>query len=162
MSDKSVNLYLGIISIILSSIIYFFIPSQVSNDPIPGTGDLVRITPAAIPFICVFAFTTIGCLFILSSFFLNKNSQSQNEYSINADGMVRGFVTLLIVISYPILLEPLGFLLSTMLILLMLNIYFGTRKLWQLALGVLFLPIFITYVFGNLMYIPLPTGSVFN
>ena len=162
MSDKSVNIYLGIFSIILSSIIYIFIPSQVSMEPIPGTEDLVKITPAAIPYICVTAFIVIGCLLILSSFFLNEGTQSQNEYSFKVDGLIRGFVTLLIVISYPFLLELLGFLLTTMLILLVLNIYFGTRKLWQLALGVVFLPIFITYIFGELMYIPLPTGSVFN
>lgn len=162
MSEKSVNIYLGIMSIILSSIIYFFIPSQVSMEPIPGTGDLVKITPAAIPFICVTAFIIIGCLLIFSSFFIKEGSQSQDEYSFKLDGLVRGFVTLLVVISYPFLLEPLGFLLSTMLILLVLNIYFGTRKLWQLAFGVVFLPILITYIFGDLMYIPLPTGSVFS
>ena len=162
MSDKSVNIYLGIFSIILSSIIYIFIPSQVSMEPIPGTEDLVKITPAAIPYICVTAFIVIGCLLIISSIFLNEETQSQHEYSFKADGLVRGLVTLLIVISYPFLLELLGYLLTTILILLVLNIYFGTRKLWQLALGVLILPIFITYIFGELMYIPLPTGSVFN
>jgi putative tricarboxylic transport membrane protein len=162
MSDKSVNIYLGIFSIILSSIIYIFIPSQVSMEPIPGTGDLVKITPAAIPYICVTAFIVIGCLLIISSIFLNEETQSQHEYSFKADGLVRGLVTLLIVISYPFLLELLGYLLTTILILLVLNIYFGTRKLWQLALGVLVLPIFITYIFRDLMYIPLPTGSVLN
>ena len=100
MSDKSVNIYLGIFSIILSSIIYIFIPSQVSMEPIPGTEDLVKITPAAIPYICVTAFIVIGCLLIISSIFLNEETQSQHEYSFKADGLVRGLVTLLIVISY--------------------------------------------------------------
>jgi putative tricarboxylic transport membrane protein len=131
-------------------------------EPIPGTEDLVKITPAAIPYICVTAFIVIGCLLIISSIFLNEETQSQHEYSFKADGLVRGLVTLLIVISYPFLLELLGYLLTTILILLVLNIYFGTRKLWQLALGVLILPIFITYIFRDLMYIPLPTGSVLN
>ena len=162
MSEKKINLSIGIVSIILSCAIYFLVPFEVNSDPIPGTGDLVRITPAAIPLICAVAFVVIGGLFILQPYVFAKSDDQDDDVTFSQDGLVRGCVTLLIVISYPALLEALGFLLGTTVILFALNLYFGTRKIWQLVLGAVILPICLTYIFGSLMYVPLPNGYLFG
>jgi len=158
MSEKKINLSIGIVSTFLSCAIYFLVPFEVNSDPIPGTGDLVRITPAAIPLICAVAFFAIGSLFILHPFVFAKSVRQDNDVKFSRDGLVRGFITLIIVISYPTLLEALGFLLGTAIILFALNLYFGTRKIWQLFLGAVILPICIYYIFGSVMYVPLPKG----
>jgi hypothetical protein len=156
MHEADVQRLLGIVSLTLAITVFFLIPSQVDQQPIPGTGDLVRITPAAIPSICAFAFAILGFFFIARSFFRKGDAPAAPAIPLAA--LPRLAVVTITLMAYPYLMEAAGYLLTTVLLLLVLNLYFGTRKPWQLAVGAFALPLAIFYFFGRVMLIPLPAG----
>ena len=64
------------LSLLLAMGIYLLIPSQVSHEAIPGTGDYVKITPTLLPLVCVTAFGILGVVFLVESLRLICGGQS--------------------------------------------------------------------------------------
>lgn len=150
------------ISIALALAIYVLIPSQVTSEPIPGTGDYVTITPVLFPMMCAIAFAFLGALFVLQSFFLIEATEVVPDTAISREGKIHLVTTALILMFYSVLLEELGYIVITIFVLLYLNLYFGNRDVRRLVLGVIVVPVALYYFFGHVLLVPLPEGFLFE
>lgn len=162
MSEIGIYRILGGISLTLALAVYLLVPSQVSMQPIPGTGDLVGITPGTIPLACSTAFAVIGVMFVASSFSGSLQGPASAAKLIEREALPRLSFTVAMLLAYVFTMEFLGYLLATILFLLSLNLFFGTRGARQLAIAAIAVPIAIFLFFGRVMLIPLPEGILAN
>lgn len=162
MSEVGIHRLIGGIGLVISLAVYLLIPSQVSLQPIPGTGDLVRITPAAVPLVCSSAFLVIGILLIAGSFARVRRADRSPVMSIESGAWPKLAFTTLMLLAYAFSIELFGYLVATVLFLTALNLFFGTRGLGQLAIAVLVIPIAIYLFFSQVMLIPLPEGALIS
>lgn len=68
--------------------------------------------------------------------------------------------TVALVLAYALLLEPLGFLVSTVLVLFSLVLMTGTRNLVALSVLPVGISVALFYVFNQLLSVSLPTGPL--
>ena len=148
------------LSLALAIGIYFLIPSQVSHEAIPGTGDYVKITPALLPLICVTAFGILSLVFLVES--VLKPRGISTDGSIGRSGLINVLITGCIFVFCVLVLEHFGYLLTVTLTLLFFHIYFGHRSLGGLILGALVVPVILYLFFNYVMLVPLPIGSLFE
>lgn len=162
MNEAAIHRILGGISLALAVALYLLVPGQVSTQPIPGAGDFVRITPATVPMVCVTAFAIIGLMFVVSSFADTLKRAIPATDRIEREALPRLFFTVVTLLTYVFIMEFLGYLLATILFLLTLNLYFGTRGVRQLGIAAVLVPAAIFLFFGRIMLIPLPEGFLAN
>lgn len=162
MSEVGIYRVLGGVSLAISLAVYLVVPSQVSMQPIPGTGDLVRITPATVPLACAAAFAVIGVMLVASSFSRGIQRQAPVAKLIEREALPKLCFTVVMLLAYVFTIEFLGYLLATSLFLLTLNLYFGTRGATQLGIAAIVVPVAIFLFFGRVMLIPLPEGILEN
>ena len=70
------------------------------------------------------------------------------------------FLGILIVVVASLLLEPLGFMVTSFLFLVAYGILLGERKYWRIALIAIVITVFLYVVFGILLQVNLPRGTV--
>jgi putative tricarboxylic transport membrane protein len=70
-------------------------------------------------------------------------------------------VTFLILGAYALLLEPLGFVLSSALIAGALTLYLGNRNIFILFLVIIGIPLAIFFIFTRALRVSLPEGLLF-
>lgn len=70
------------------------------------------------------------------------------------------FFGILIVVLASLLLETLGFMVTSFLFLIAYGILLGERKYWRIALVALIITIFLYVVFGILLQVNLPRGTI--
>lgn len=162
MNETSIHRILGCLSLVLSVALYLLLPGQVSVEPIPGAGDLVWITPATVPLACAMAFALIGVLFIGGSFLSALQKERPVTKLIEREALPKLAFTIITLLAYVFLMEFLGYLLATILFLLTLNLYFGTRGAKQLGVAAILVPAAIFLFFARVMLIPLPEGILGN
>ena len=163
MKESVSHLTVGIISLGITIALYLIIPIQVSMEAIPGTGDYVTITAATFPRLCVGGFSILSLILIAKSFFLFKTEiPDSTRPTIGLLGWRNFTVITIIIISYMSLIEPIGYLISTIICLIIMNFYFGTRNIWQIILGGIALPAALYILFSRVLLIQLPTGYLFD
>jgi len=162
MNETGIHRILGCVSLMLSVALHLLLPGQVSVEPIPGAGDLVRITPATVPLACATAFALIGALFIVGSFSSALRQARPATKLIEREALPKLSFTIITLLAYVFLMEFLGYLLATILFLLTLNLYFGTRGAKELGIAAILVPAAIFLFFARVMLIPLPEGIMGN
>lgn len=162
MSESTIRRIVAGISLGLALAVFVLIPGQVISEPIPGTGDYVKITPVLFPLICAMAFALLGVIFVFQSFFVIKTVDVVAGTTVSREGKIHLTFTALVLVFYSVVLEELGYIVTTMVVLLCLNLYFENRGIWRLTLGVIITPVALYFFFADVMLVPLPEGSLFE
>ena len=148
MNVKKIDISVGTVLSILSVAIYLFAGTY------KGSG-VSTYGPNVFPqFLAVMLFIT-SILLIVNA--VKGKSQTDLE-GINFPGLIRTGITVGISIIYLVAMQFLGFLISTLIFLLVMIRYLGQKNKLTLIISSVSVSIIVYAIFKDFLKIPLPTG----
>ena len=152
--DKlSPNLLSGIISILFGIFIYYKIPTEVEKPVLIFGQSSSEIDPQIVPTIIAFMFLIFGLYTVL----YEKDSKISNIWpKFTKNSLINISATILILILYSILFQYLGFVISSVLLILSLGTFMGNVNLKYISLISILFPLSIFFIFVNVMHVFLP------
>ena len=152
--DKlSPNLLSGIISILFGIFIYYKIPTEVEKPVLIFGQSSSEIDPQIVPTIIAFMFLIFGIYTVLyekDSIKLNSWPKATKNLLINISA------TILFLILYSILFQYLGFVISSVLLILSLGTFMGNVNFKYITVISILFPLSIFFLFVNVMHVFLP------
>ena len=152
--DKlSPNLLSGIISILFGIFIYYKIPTEVEKPVLIFGQSSSEIDPQIVPTIIAFMFLIFGIYTVL----YEKDSIKLNSWpKVTKDLLINISATILFLILYSILFQYLGFVISSVLLILSLGTFMGNVNFKYLTVISILFPLSIFFLFVNVMHVFLP------
>ena len=158
--DKfSPNLLSSIISIIFGLFIYYKIPSEVEKPVLIFGQSSSEIDPQIVPTIIASMFLIFG----LYTFIYEKNSKTSNKWpNITKTLLINISTTIFCLFLYSILFQYLGFVISSVLLILSLGTFMGNVNFKYICLISILFPIAIFFMFVNVMHVFLPESPFYE
>ena len=152
--DKfSPNLLSGIISILFGIFIYYKIPTEVEKPVLIFGQSSSEIDPQIVPTIIAFMFLIFGIYTVL----YEKDSKKSNIWpKITKNLLINISTTILFLILYSILFQYLGFVISSVLLILSLGTFMGNVNFKYITVISILFPLSIFFLFVNVMHVFLP------
>ena len=152
--DKfSPNLLCGIISILFGIFIYYKIPTEVEKPVLIFGQSSSEIDPQIVPTIVALMFLIFG-LYIV---FYEKDTKISNSWpKVTKQILINISTTIICLILYSILFEYLGFVISSVLLILSLGTFMGNVNFKYLTVISILFPLSIFFLFVNVMHVFLP------
>jgi putative tricarboxylic transport membrane protein len=147
------NTVAALFLLIFSVVAYLLIPYQIEKPQMIFGRSLMNLEPSFFPRLSI-----VG-LFFLSLWYLTHSFQipEKNLFKeMGKAGLTRVGVTFLVTLGYALLFEPLGFVLSSGLMVLILTIYFGNRNLFLIVAVTAAAPLIVYYLFTKTLQVSLP------
>lgn len=139
--------------VLFSIFLFAVIPSEVERPPVLFGQQSNGLDPAFFPHLVATCFLLAGLWYLRASFSLNDVNGFRG---LTADNYVSvGFTTLMFVIYASILL-PLGFVLSSALVVAVLSIFYGARHWLTILLVALGVPAAVYVIFRRVLAVALP------
>lgn len=142
------------IALVLSVLLWFLIPSQVMESPMAsGMG------PEYFPYTMTIALGIFSLILLIRSslLWLKKLREGENLRPTALFLNLRRFLFMLVnFFLYYLLMDIIGFELSTFLFLVVGALFLGARKWWQIALFASILDLSVTYSFRWVLGVVLP------
>ena len=149
----SPNLLSGIISIIFGLFIYYKIPSEVEKPVLIFGQSSSEIDPQIVPTIIAFMFLIFG----LYTVFYEKDSIISYIWpKFTKQILINISTTIFCLISYSILFQYLGFVISSVLLILSLATFMGNVNFKYITVVSILFPLSIFFLFMNIMHVFLP------
>ena len=152
--DKlSPNLLSGIISILFGIFIYYKIPTEVEKPVLIFGQSSSEIDPQIVPTIIAFMFLIFGIYTVL----YEKDSKKSNIWpKFTKNLLINISATILFLILYSILFQYLGFVISSVLLILSLGTFMGNVNFKYITVISILFPLSIFFLFVNVMHVFLP------
>jgi putative tricarboxylic transport membrane protein len=152
--DKfSPNLLCGIISILFGIFIYYKIPTEVEKPVLIFGQSSSEIDPQIVPTIVALMFLIFG----LYTVFYEKDAKISNSWpKVTKQILINISTTIICLILYSILFEYLGFVISSVLLILSLGTFMGNVNFKYLTVISILFPLSIFFLFVNVMHVFLP------
>ena len=152
--DKlSPNLLSGIVSILFGIFIYYKIPSEVEKPVLIFGQSSSEIDPQIVPTIIAFMFLIFGIYTVL----YEKDSIKLNSWpKVTKNLLINISATILFLILYSILFQYLGFVISSVLLILTLGTFMGNVNFKYITVISILFPLSIFFLFVNVMHVFLP------
>ena len=152
--DKfSPNLLCGIISILFGIFIYYKIPTEVEKPVLIFGQSSSEIDPQIVPTIVALMFLIFG----LYTVFYEKDVKISNSWpKVTKQILINISTTIICLILYSILFEYLGFVISSVLLILSLGTFMGNVNFKYLTVISILFPLSIFFLFVNVMHVFLP------
>ena len=152
--DKfSPNLLCGIISILFGIFIYYKIPTEVEKPVLIFGQSSSEIDPQIVPTIVALMFLIFG----LYTVFYEKDTKISNSWpKVTKQILINISTTIICLILYSILFEYLGFVISSVLLILSLSTFMGNVNFKYLTVISILFPLSIFFLFVNVMHVFLP------
>ena len=149
----SPNLLSGIVSILFGLFIYYKIPTEVEK-PVLIFGQLSsEIDPKIVPTIVALMFLIFG----LYTVFYEKDTKISNSWpKVTKQILINISTTIICLILYSILFEYLGFVISSVLLILSLSTFMGNVNFKYIIVISILFPLSIFFIFVNIMHVFLP------
>ena len=149
----SPNLLSGIISILFGLFIYYKIPYEVEKPVLIFGQSSSEIDPQIVPTIVALMFLIFGIYTIL----YEKDSKISNSWpKITKKILINIATTILFLISYSILFQYFGFVISSVLLILSLGTFMGNVNFKYITVISILFPLSIFFLFVNIMHVFLP------
>lgn len=147
------NTVIGCLLIALGITVYVLIPYQVEQ-PLRLVGETTKdLDPTVFPKIVAALICFSGVLLAI----LSRNIEEPNLLKdVTRPMLFRVVVSLTLIFSYSFLLQPLGFVISSVIIIGLLSTYYGNRNVLAGVLVSLFIPLFIFNLFTRVLKVSLP------
>jgi putative tricarboxylic transport membrane protein len=150
---------IGALCFILFSIVfYFLIPSQIEKPKFAMGRSLVDMKPSLFPQITMLTLLGLSIWYLFQSFRL-KESNLLKE--LPAKRYIKTAVSIGFFLAYAILFEPLGFVVSSMLLLGSLPLYYGYRRVPVYILICMGFPLGVYLLFTRVLKVSLPEFPFF-
>ena len=152
------NTVVAIILIVFSITAFILIPYQIEKPKLFMGRSLSTLTPSLFPRLSIIA------LFILSVFYFFQSTQFREKNlfkELDARSSTRVVVTIVVFVAYALLFEPLGFVLSSALVVAVLTIYYGNRNILITLAVVIGAPLAIYFILTHTLQVSLPEGPLF-
>ena len=152
------NTVTALLLLIFSVAAYLLIPYQIEKPRAIFGRQLMSLEPTLFPRLA------IAGLFLLSLWFLTHSYQIREKNlfkELGRKGLVRVLVTFLVSLGYALLFEPLGFVLASALMVLILTIYFGNRNVFLILAVTVGAPLVVYYLFTAALKVSLPEAPFF-
>ena len=152
--DKfSPNLLCGIISILFGIFIYYKIPTEVEKPVLIFGQSSSEIDPQIVPTIVALMFLIFG----LYTVFYEKDAKISNSWpKVTKQILINISTTIICLILYSILFEYLGFVISSVLLILSLGTFMGNVNFKYITVISILFPLSIFFLFVNIMHVFLP------
>ena len=136
----------GIVFALISSFLWFSIPTQVKT--------MEKTAKIAIGGMFVFAV----CLLLEGIFMKEKEELTVTKESFHSAAFkkeLRSILYCLFLVAYCFMVKPLGFVISTVILVLAIMVYYGARKWYYYAIPLAMVGI-VYYVFRVVLHVSLP------
>ena len=152
--DKfSPNLLCGLISILFGIFIYYKIPTEVEKPVLIFGQSSSEIDPQIVPTIVALMFLIFG----LYTVFYEKDAKISNSWpKVTKQILINISTTIICLILYSILFENLGFVISSVLLILSLGTFMGNVNFKYITVISILFPLSIFFLFVNVMHVFLP------
>ena len=149
----SPNLLSGLISILFGIFIYYKIPTEIEKPVLIFGQSSSEIDPQIVPTIIASMFLIFG----LYTIFYEKDSKISNNWpAITKTLLINISTTIFCLFLYSILFQYLGFVISSLLLILSLGTFMGNVNLKYITVISILFPLFIFFLFVNIMHVFLP------
>lgn len=152
------NTIVSIFLILFSVAAFVLVPYQIEKPKLFMGRSLTNLEPSLFPRVSIIA------LFVLSVWYLTHSFQLKEENcfkELNRSSSVRVLVTYIVFALYAVLLELLGFIASSALMVCFLMYYYGNRNLIIFLTVFISAPLAIYYIFTRILKVSLPEGILF-
>ena len=152
------NTIVAICLIVFSIVAFLLIPYQIEKPKLFMGRSLSNMTPSLFPRLSIVGLFILSVWYLIHSFQLNEKNLFKE---LEASNYIKGVVTLAVLVAYALLFEPLGFVLSSALVVGFLTIYYGNRNLIIVFIVLAGTPLVVYFVFTHLLKVSLPEGLLF-
>ncbi len=139
--------------ILFSIFLFLIIPSEVERPPVLFGTASAGLDPAFFPELVATCFMVVGLLYLRASFSLNDVNGFRGLKRHNYSGVA--FTTVMFVV-YASILVPLGFILSSALVVAVLSTFYGARHWPMIVLVAIGVPALVYVVFRRILSVALP------
>ena len=152
------NTIVAICLIVFSIVAFLLIPYQIEKPKLFMGRSLSNMTPSLFPRLSIVGLFILSVWYLIHSFQLNEKNLFKE---LGASNYIKGVVTLAVFMAYALLFEPLGFVLSSALVVGFLTIYYGNRNLIIVFIVLTGIPLVVYFVFTRLLKVSLPEGLLY-
>ena len=152
------NTVVAIFLLILWTIMFFTIPYQIQKPMLFMGRSLMGLKPTLFPQLAILSLIFLSIWYLVISFRL----KDKNLFiEVTRQGYFRIIVSLVVFFAYALLIEHLGFVLSSVLVAGTLSTFYGNRNILVGILVSVGVPIGIYFVFTRLLKVSLPEFPFF-
>lgn len=152
------NTKVALFLILFSIVFYVLIPYQIAKPKLFMGRALMDMKPTLFPRLTMIGLLGLSIWYLIYSFKLEEKNLFRK---LDRKSLTRIGVTLVIFLAYALLLEPLGFVLSSALTAGALTLYLGNRNIFILFLVIVGIPLAIFFIFTRALRVSLPEGFLF-
>ncbi len=157
-STINFNTIVAVCLIIFSIVAFLMIPYQIEKPKLFMGRSLTNMTPSLFPRLSIVGLFILSIWYLTHSFHLKEKNLFKE---LGKQSFVRILVTYAVFALYAVLLEPLGFIVSSALMVSFLMFYYGNRNLIIFFVVLIGAPLSIYYIFTRLLQVSLPEGILF-
>jgi len=147
------NSKMALFFIFFSILFYVLIPSQIAKPKLFMGRALMDMNPSLFPRLTILGLLGLSVWYLIYSFRLREKNLFEE---LDRKGLIRILVTIVIFLAYALLLEPLGFVLSSALTVGILTLYLGNRNILIVFLVTIGIPLAIFFIFTRGLRVSLP------
>ena len=154
-SLKSLN-FNGVAALLFAAfgiVLFFITPYQVEKPVVVFGQSLNALDPTLFPRLVALGIFGLGVWYFVKSFSLQERNRFRD---LDRDGWINVAVSLVAFTLYALLMEPLGFILSSVLLVGGLSIFYGVRAPLLIAVVSIGIPVAIYFVFTRMLQVFLP------
>ena len=144
--------------IIFSIVLLIIIPDQITKPKLLMGRSLMGLKPTLFPYIAATLLLLLSIWYLVVSFDLKETNLFKQ---LDRSGAINVIVSLAVFLGYALLMVPLGFVVSSILVMVILSFFFGNRNhLLGLVVSVS-LPLVVYFTFTRLLSVSLPEFPFF-
>ena len=143
----------GIVFALISSFLWFSIPTQVK------TMEKTAITAQTLPKIAIGGMFVFAVCLLLEGIFMKEKEEltvtKESFHSAAFKKELRSILYCLFLVAYCFMVKPFGFVISTVILVLAIMVYYGARKWYYYAIPLAMVGL-VYYVFRVVLHVSLP------
>lgn len=147
------NTVAALVFIVFGIVLFFITPYQVEKPAIVFGQSLNALDPTLFPRIVAIFLLGLGGWLFFESFSLRERNGFRD---LNREAYVNVGVSIGAFTVYALLMEPIGFILSSILLVFGLSVFYGVRNLLLAGAVSILVPVAIFFVFTRLLQVFLP------
>jgi len=152
------NTVAALFLIIFSIAAFILIPYQIEKPKFFMGRSLMYMTPSVFPRLSIVGLFIFSVWYLIHSFEIKEKNLFRE---LGKNSYIRVLVTFVVTVGYALLFEPLGFVLSSALMVAILTIYYGNRNVFIILLVLAGAPLTIYFIFTHVLKVSLPDGLLF-
>mgnify|MGYP000929562929 CR=1 FL=1 len=144
--------------IVFAGVLLFFIPDLITKPKLLMGRSLMGLKPTLFPYIAATLLLLLSIWYLVISLDLKETNLFKQ---LDRSGAINVIVSLAVFLGYALLMVPLGFIASSIIVMVILSFFFGNRNiLLGLAVGTC-VPVTIYFTFTRLLSVSLPEFPFF-